>query len=233
MSIRQVSLPAFSRLADDSAGLEDAFSHSLTLAAGLAVLGGVLLASLAEPVVGILYGSKWLPAVVALQWLAIFGALRVIFELCYDFLVAIGRAGALLKLQIGWLTALVVALPLGAHLGGIAGVAIAQGIVAMALVLPLNIWLLVKSGLRLGPLAHALQPVALAAMAGAAVALLALQVDAPRGIMLGGAGILVTLSYSATFLASHRGRAALRWSNPPFFSRRTSSVPSRAAAARV
>ena len=61
MSIRQVSLPAFSRLADDRNALEEAFSHSLTLAAGLAVLGGVLLASLATHWSGFSTGASGCP----------------------------------------------------------------------------------------------------------------------------------------------------------------------------
>jgi O-antigen/teichoic acid export membrane protein len=226
MSIRQVSLPAFSRLADDRVGLEEAFSRSLTLAAGLAVLGGVLLASLAAPVVGILYGDKWLPAVAALQWLAVLGAVRVILELSYDLLIAVGRGGALLRVQIGWLVALVVTLPLGAHLGGIGGVALAHAAVAAGLVLPLNIWLLVGSGLRLRSLAHALQPVVAASLAGAAVALLATQVDAPRGVTLAAAGALVTFTYGVTFFANRRGRTALRWARPP-------SLPDGGSAATV
>lgn len=222
MSIRQVSLPAFSRLAEDRAGLEESFSQSLSLAAGVAVLGGILLASLAEPLVGILYGDKWLPAIAALRWLALFGALRVVLELCYDLLIASGRAGALVRLQVGWIVALAIALPLGAHLGGIAGVAVAQGIVAAALVLPLNVRLLTGSGLRLGPLARSLQPVAVASLAGAAVALLVLEAGAPRAVTLFVGGALISLAYGAAFLATRRGRAALRWADPPFLSGRLS-----------
>ncbi len=211
MSIRQVSLPAFSRLSEDAAGLDEAFSRSLTLAAGLAVLGGVLLASLATPVIGILYGDKWLPAVAALQWLAILGALRVVLELSYDLLIAVGRGAALLRVQIGWLAALIVALPVGAHLNGIAGVALAHALVALVIVVPLNVWLLRGAGIRLRSLAQAIQPVVAACAAAAAVALLAVQVDVPRGFALGGAGALVTLTYAAAFLASRQGRTALRW----------------------
>jgi O-antigen/teichoic acid export membrane protein len=236
ISIRQVSLPAFSRLADDSAGLERAFAHSLALAGGLAVLGGVLIATLATPLVGTLYGDKWLPAIAALQWLALLGALRVILELCYDLLVAIGRAGALVRVQIVWLTTLVLALPVGAHLGGIEGVAIAQGVVVGAVVLPLNAWLLASAGLRIGPLVHALQPVAIAAAAGAAVALAALQIEAPRWATLIGAGALATLAYGAAFLANRRGRSALRWTRSPsdagLEQKKTSSSPNAASASR-
>ncbi len=219
MSIRQVSLPAFSRLAEDRAGLEDAFSHSLALAAGVAVLGGLLLAALAEPLVGILYGDKWLPAVAALRWLALFGALRVVLELCYDLLIAAGRAGSLVRVQLVWIATLVVALPLGAHLGGIAGVAIAQSAVAVALVLPLNLRLLHGASLSMGPLARALQPTAFATAAGTVVALLTLEAGAPRAVTLLVGGALITLAYCAAFLCTRRGRIALRWADPPFLSR--------------
>jgi PST family polysaccharide transporter len=225
MSIRQVSLPAFSRLSDDRAGLEDAFAQSLALAAGVAVLGGLLLASLAGPLVGILYGDKWLPAVTALSWLAAFGALRVVLELCYDLLIAVGRAGSLVRVQLAWIAMLVVALPLGAHLNGIAGVAIAQSVVAVVLVLPLNLRLLLGSGLRIGPLSRALQPTALATVAGTGVALLVLQADAPRGVTLIGGGLLISAAYVATFLASRRGRVALRWADPPFISKYLGGKP--------
>jgi O-antigen/teichoic acid export membrane protein len=215
MSIRQVSLPAFARLADEPGRLEEAFSRSLTLAAGLAVLGGVLIASLATPLVGVLYGDKWLPAVAALQWLAVLGAVRVILELSYDLLIAVGRSPALLRVQLGWLLALVVGLPIGARLGGIEGVAIAHAAIATALVLPLNAWLLVGSGLRPRALARALEPVAAAAGAGAAVGLGAIQVQAPRGVTLAAVGLLVSATFGLTFLANGRGRTALRWARPP------------------
>ncbi len=225
MPIRQVSLPAFSRLADDRAGLEGAFAQSLALATGVAVLGGLLLAALAEPLVGILYGDKWLPAVAALRWLAFYGALRVALELCYDLLIALGRAGSLVRVQLGWLAMLALALPLGAHLDGIAGVAIAQSVVAVALVLPLNLLLLRSSGLRLGPLARALQPTVLASVAGAFAALITLEAGAPRAVTLIAGGALITLSYGAGFLCARRGREALLWADFPLVSRYLSPDP--------
>lgn len=215
MSIRQVSLPAFARLAAEPRRLEEAFSRSLTLAAGLAVLGGVLIASLATPLVGILYGDKWLPAVAALQWLAVLGAVRVILELSYDLLIAVGRGSALIRVQLGWLAALAVGLPVGARLGGIEGVALTHATIAAALVLPLNARLLAGSGLRLRALTEALEPVAVAAAAGVAVGLAAVQVQAPRAVTLGAVGLLVCATFSLAFLANDRGRMALRWARLP------------------
>lgn len=239
ISIRQVSLPAFSRLAGDRDGLESAFAHSLSLAGGLAVLGGVLLAALAAPLVGILYGDKWLPAVVALQWLAVLGALRVVLELCYDLLIAVGRAGALLRVQLGWLAALALALPLGARLGGIEGVAIAQGVVAATLVLPLNLALLRGSGLRLGRVGRALRPVLAGAAAATAAALAVLRLGAPDWIALLGGGSLIAVAYAAAFLAVREGRAALSWARPggpdvsgDLTQQKTSSSPNASSGSR-
>ncbi|HKI66582.1 MAG TPA: oligosaccharide flippase family protein [Solirubrobacterales bacterium] len=211
ISIRQVSLPAFSRLAGDRPELERAFARSLTLAAGIAVLGGVLIAAFATPLVGILYGEKWLPAVIALQWLALLGALRVMLELCYDLLIAVGRAGALIRVQLSWLAALAVGLPIAARLGGIEGVAIGQGAIAAALVLPLNARLLAGSGIHFGNLLRALRPVLGAGATAAIVALAALRVGAPWWPTLLAGGALVTVAYAAAFLAARRGREALRW----------------------
>jgi O-antigen/teichoic acid export membrane protein len=236
ISIRQVSLPAFSRLAGDATELERAFARSLTLAAGVAVLGGVLIAAFATPLVGILYGEKWLPAVVALQWLALLGALRVVLELCYDLLVAVGRAGALVRVQLAWLAALVLGLPVAARLGGIEGVAIGQGAIAAALVLPLNARLLTGAGLRLGSLARALRPVLVATAAATAIAVVAVQVDAAWWPTLLAGGLLVTAGYAAAFLAAGRGREALRWARGPaapgLTQRKTSSSPNAASPSR-
>jgi PST family polysaccharide transporter len=234
MPIRQVSLPAFSQLNGDAVAVEEAFSKSLSLVAGVALLGGVLLAALAEPLVGILYSSKWLPTVAALRWLALFGALRVMLELSYDLLIAMGRATALIRLQIGWFAALAAALPVGAHLGGITGVAVSQVVVAAVLVLPIHILLIIRSDIGLGRLRRSLQPVAVAGVTGAAVALLVLRMDTPQGVTLCIGGTLISLAYSVAFLANTSGREALRWANPPFLSRlaSTRSHPQAAASQR-
>jgi PST family polysaccharide transporter len=213
LAIRQVSLPAFSRLAGDREALEQAFTRSLTLVAGVAVLGGVLLAGLADPIISFLYGNSWLAAIGVLPLLAVLGAIRVILDLCYDLLVATGRAGALIKVQLAWLALLVVALPVGASLDGIAGVAAAHAIVAAAVILPLHASLLVGTGLRLSSVVRALTPVAAAGATAGAIALAALQVDAPPLPTLLTVGPVVTAVYVATFALARGGRAAVAWAS--------------------
>jgi PST family polysaccharide transporter len=200
------------------------------------VLGGVLIAALATPLVGILYGEEWLPAVVALQWLALLGALRVVLELCYDLLVAVGRAGILIRVQIAWLVTLAVALPVGAHLGGIEGVAIGQSAVALGVVLPLNVLLLAGSGIRPAAFAGALRPVVLAAAVAAAVALATVEVGASEWATLLGGGLLVSAVYTTAFLAGRRGRESLRWARPSsdagLTQKNTSSSPNASSSSR-
>jgi PST family polysaccharide transporter len=213
LAIRQVSLPAFSRLSGDREALEQAFSRSLTLVAGVAVLGGVLLAGLADPIISILYGDRWLAAVGVLPLLAVLGAIRVMLDLCYDLLVATGRAGALLKVQLAWLTLLVIALPIGARVNGITGVAAAHAMVAGAVILPLHAGLLVGTGLRLRAVLRALTPVVAAGAVAGATTLLALQIDAPPLPTLLAVGLLVTATYVATFALARGGRAAVAWAS--------------------
>ena len=189
-------------------------SHSLTLAAGLAVLGGVLLASLAEPVVGILYGSKWLPAVVALQWLALLGALRVILELSYDLLVAVRARRRLGQGSISWLAASSSRCPSAPtsedrRRRDSAGNRRRGDRAAAQFPTDRRI------GLRLAVLYRSLQPVAVAALVGCGCGTHGAAGGRASRVTLLGAGALITLAYAATFLSSRRGRAALRWAVPP------------------
>ena len=213
-SIRRVALPGFAHLAGDRDQLEQTFARGLTLVAGTAVLGGVLLAALAAPVVEVLYGDRWLPAIEALRWLALLGAIRIVLDLCYDLLVAVGRAGPLLRVQLVWLVALVVALPVGAHTNGIAGVAFAHVAVAAVIVLPMNVFLVKGAGLRLRVLARAMAPVAAAGAAGTAIALGAQRIEAAPLWTLLVVGSLITVAYVAVFVMPGGGRAAVAWARP-------------------
>jgi PST family polysaccharide transporter len=106
--------------------------------------------------VGFVYGNPWLPAAAALAWLAAQAALRIWFELTYDYLVVLGRSRGLLLIQVCWFVAGVPAMLLGARLGGIGGVAAAQFLVALSVVLGLYGWQLRRSGMTLLPLLRGL-----------------------------------------------------------------------------
>ncbi|HEX4722252.1 MAG TPA: lipopolysaccharide biosynthesis protein [Pseudonocardiaceae bacterium] len=134
--VRRVSLAAFARVQDDRVRREAALARlaALLMAATLPVCA--LLGLLALPIVTTLYGPVWADATGALEFLVILGAVRVATELGYDFLVALGYSRRTMWLQAGWFAALVVCLPVGAHLDGIRGVGEAHAAVALFLVLP-------------------------------------------------------------------------------------------------
>ncbi|OLR90799.1 oligosaccharide flippase family protein [Actinokineospora bangkokensis] len=134
--VRRVSLAAFSRVQDDPAERELALRRFAQLLALTALPVSAVLGLLALPIIRTLYGEQWVGAAVALQFLAVLGMARVAGELAYDYLVALGLSGRTLWIQGLWTGALVVALPIGALLDGIRGVAAAHALVAVLVVLP-------------------------------------------------------------------------------------------------
>lgn len=83
------------------------------------------------------------------RWLALFAAMRILFELCYDFLVVLGRSRALLLVQLAWIPVLFGAVVLGIHEGGTAGAALGLG---LSSAVPLGIYLTELRRAGIGPL---------------------------------------------------------------------------------
>jgi PST family polysaccharide transporter len=159
--VRRVSLATFARVQDDPLQRQEAFSRMALLLAAATLPVCALLALLAVPIVTTLYGSVWRAAAEALPFLVLFGLVRVVAELSYDFLVALGRPRTTLWLQAGWICALAVALPLGAAIDGIRGVAIAHGVISLVLMLPAYAIAVSRTGVSMRALGAALvRPVA-------------------------------------------------------------------------
>lgn len=167
---RRVSLPLFARLHAGETGASSAFVPVCTLLLLVTLPACLVLAALAEPIVGIVYGDTWAPAASVLPWLMVLALVRVIGELVYDFLVALGSSGSNLTLQAVWLGALVVALPVGVRAGGIEGVAIAHACVATVVVLPAYAVVLRRAGVSLRAMAAQVSRPLVATIAAAAVA---------------------------------------------------------------
>ncbi len=153
--VRRISLAAFSRVQHDPRARTEVLARlaGLLMAATLPVCA--LLGLLALPLVTTLYGAEWEGATGALEFLVILGAVRVAGELGYDYLVALGYGRRTMWLQGGWFAALVVFLPIGAHLDGIRGVAAAHAAVATVLVLPAFAWAVRATGVPVMMLAKA------------------------------------------------------------------------------
>ena len=74
---------------------------------------------------------------------------RVLGELIYDFLTALGTSLPNLGLQAVWLVALGASLPFAVGRGGIEGVAIAHAVVAIVVVLPAFCFVLQRAGVSM------------------------------------------------------------------------------------
>jgi len=208
--VRRVSLAAFSRLVEDpSRGLEG-FAKAFTMLLALTLPACLVMAICARPLVGLLYGGKWLPSAQVLPYLLLLGLVRVMAELAYDFLVALGRSRANVTVQAIWLVALLPALILGARWHGIAGVAVGHAVVAVVVVGPAYAAVLRASGVHLtGILRQCRRPLG-AAAAAAVVGLATLQLVEgflPR-LAVGGSAFAVT--YLTGVYPMRRQFAALR-----------------------
>lgn len=155
-AVRNVALPGFSRLDRASSVRSFVSSFALVFAAGLLV--AALLAPLAHPTVSFVYGARWLRCAGALGVLAVFGAMRVVFDLMATFLIARGGSRPVLLVQVVWVMALAPAMMVGVHLWGIVGAGVAHVFIAVAVVLPAYAVALSRHGVSLPSLARAAAP---------------------------------------------------------------------------
>lgn len=166
--VRSVALPAFSRAHESGRPLPLAAATGLTWA--LAAPLGALLAALAGPLVGVVYGEPWSPAAGALAVLGFVGALRVVYDLFSSAALAVGGSGRVAVVQGVWLAVLTLALVPAVLTAGFVGAAWAQIVVAAVVVGPVFFWLLRSIGADLRSVALSLLPPALAAAAAAGAA---------------------------------------------------------------
>lgn len=178
--LRSVAPAAFARLQDDPAQMSRLFGQVLRLLAAVALPVCLLLAGAAGPLISFVYGPRWAPAAVVLAFLGVLAAVRIFFELGYDFLVVKGDSRQILAVQGGWLVVLVPALVAGARLDGLRGVAIAQAAVAVGVVLPAYAYLLSRAGVSIRSLlAQVWLAVVVSLIVGAAALLISDAVAAP------------------------------------------------------
>jgi PST family polysaccharide transporter len=141
MPVRAVAPALFSRLQHDKAAMRAGFLSAVGMLTSVTFPVCLLIAGSAVPLVRFVYGLKWVPAAQALSWLALLAALRILFELSYDFFVVLARSRVVFTVQLAWLVALIPALVVGVREDGIRGAAIAGFAVAACVVLP---WYLIE-----------------------------------------------------------------------------------------
>lgn len=193
--VRTVAPAFFSRLQHDTATMRSGFASAVHLLGSVTLPVCLVISGLAVPLVRFVYGTRWEPAAQALLWLALLGALRILFELSYDYFVVLARSQVVFTVQLVWLFALVPSLIDGARLGGIRGVAIAGLLIAATIVLPLYLYELRKVEIRVRALAAGLWWPFVAAVAVGWAALAESRVIANDliAVMIGGMVALVAI----------------------------------------
>lgn len=137
--LRSVAPALFSRMQHEPDRMRSTFVQVLRPLAAIALPVCLLMSAMAPDVIGFVYGEAWAPAAPVLRWLALLAALRIFFELAYDYLVVRQRSSAILRIQATWLVALVPALWFGIDRGGLEGAAVSLVVVSTVLILPLYV----------------------------------------------------------------------------------------------
>ncbi len=141
--ITRVVFPAFSRLQGDRAALRLTVIDTARYTALLTLPVAAGLAVLARPIVLGLYGWHWGPSIPVLEILALYAGVRCLAQHFGDAYKAIGRPDVLTKTTLAWWLLLPPDLILGAHWGGIVGVAWGQVVTRAAITL-LHIYLIAR-----------------------------------------------------------------------------------------
>jgi O-antigen/teichoic acid export membrane protein len=152
--VRSVAPALFSRLQGNPKAMRTGFASLAGLLGAITLPVCLTMGGCSLALVTFIYGGRWAGAAQALLWLAMLAALRILFELSYDYFVVLAKSRVVLTVQIGWLIALVPALVAGAHFYGIRGVAMAGLAVAAAVVLPWYLYELGRAGIGIGRLAN-------------------------------------------------------------------------------
>jgi O-antigen/teichoic acid export membrane protein len=101
-----IMMPAYSKLQTDFVALRAAYLRVLSIVMMLVLQASIGLAVVAHPFVDVVYGEKWLPAVLPLQMLAIFGIFRALMSFAGYLFEGIGHPEVAFKLGAMRLVAL-------------------------------------------------------------------------------------------------------------------------------
>ncbi|MEO8133087.1 MAG: lipopolysaccharide biosynthesis protein [Betaproteobacteria bacterium] len=149
LAIQRVLFPAFALLQSDHSAFRYGLLRSLRILATIIVPMGVGMAVLADPIVRVLYGDRWLPVVPLLQFAAIVGIVRALQSFLGNTYRAKGRPDLEFKIGMALVPLLALAILIGS-LWGIAGVA--AGILVFSLVSLASTYFGLRL-IQLGPLA--------------------------------------------------------------------------------
>lgn len=114
--LHKVSFPVLTSLQDDNVRMVSAYRRMIKMTAFITLPIMALVALMAEPIIYVLLGDKWLEAVPLLQWLAIAKMAIPISMINMNILNAVGRSDLFLKVDLAKFpiiaTALIVTIPI-------------------------------------------------------------------------------------------------------------------------
>lgn len=124
-SIQQIGLPVLSRLAHDPNAHREAINKTLRLVSLICLPTLVGLALIADPIIPLALGEKWIGSIGPFQMLCAFGIFFAMTHIIGQILVSAGLAGTFVKLAaanvVVFLSAVLVAAPYGTVAAAIAG----------------------------------------------------------------------------------------------------------------
>ncbi len=123
-----VLLPSLSSLQEDPARQVAAFLRVTRVVNLVGMMICLLLAAVADPAIKLMYGHKWLRAVPVVQILSAGMTFNVSFALSINLMMAQGRYQTLLWLNVWRALAFIGMIAIGASLGGVVSVAVANAI---------------------------------------------------------------------------------------------------------
>lgn len=146
--LRAVAPAAFAKLQQDREAMVRNFLRVLRMLTIVAIPACLAISGAATPIIAFLYGPQWLPAADVLVFLAALAALKVWFELIYDYLVVLSRSRSVLVIQLIWFVTAVPAMLAGVALMGAPGAALGQLAAVGVVVLPCYLIVLRRVGVR-------------------------------------------------------------------------------------
>ncbi|HUF17800.1 MAG TPA: lipopolysaccharide biosynthesis protein [Thermoanaerobaculia bacterium] len=163
--VSKVLFPAFAKRLSSGGELDTAYLQALRYVSFVTIPMSAGLALVAEPLVAVLFGSRWLEAAPLLRWLAVYAGLRALGTHAGDVLKASGRSGLLAMMGLVKAAVLIPALIYAGRFG-VREVAMAMAAVT-SLTLALNLY--VVAGLLKLSFLRIARALATGVMAGASV----------------------------------------------------------------
>jgi lipopolysaccharide exporter len=121
--INRAMLPGYSKIARESGELAQTYLDTVGVMALFSIPAGLGVAAMAGPLVTLVLGSQWLPAIPLIQILGVYGAIASIGTNTSSALLALGRQRALTALAAMRLLILIPAVIWATHAFGVVGTA--------------------------------------------------------------------------------------------------------------